>query len=86
MKKPETVKSYEQMHTNIEKFMEKTNKSLKEKDYPVPIKRNKFLSPSRLAVILYILSFNYDLTVLSLQFFWHDFYPSFLIFQPWVTP
>merc|ERR1719359_1770819 len=37
LKKPETVKSYEQMHTNIEKFMEKTNKSLKEKDYPVQL-------------------------------------------------
>ena len=82
MKKPETVKSYETMHTNIKNFMDKTNKSLKEKDYPVPIERNKLLFLSRLGVILYIMSFNYELIVLRLWFFWHDFYPSFLIFQP----
>jgi glutamate-1-semialdehyde 2,1-aminomutase len=37
LKKPETVKSYDTMHTNIKNFMEKTNKSLKEKDYPVQL-------------------------------------------------
>ena len=31
------MKLYDQMHSNIDKFIEKTNKSLKDKDYPVQL-------------------------------------------------
>merc|ERR1719454_2673765 len=37
LKKPETVKLYDQMHSNIDKFIAKTNKALKDKDFPVEL-------------------------------------------------
>jgi glutamate-1-semialdehyde 2,1-aminomutase len=37
LKKPETVKAYDEMHANIDKFIAKTNKSLKDKDLPVQL-------------------------------------------------
>jgi len=37
LEKPETVKSYDSMHSNIDSFIERANAAFKEKDYPLKL-------------------------------------------------